>query len=111
MSNSCLFFAFVQRHNGLVNEEAKPSIKPFDRSQANGSAKVERTPSMWDLFHPNDDTRGQVPTNAMKYRRPLPQIKQTEQYGNVWQNAPYASDHQVDQSLYKPSMIKHAYAD
>jgi hypothetical protein len=51
---------------------------------------------MWDLFHPSEGTRGQKPNNPYKFRRPLPEIKRTEEYGQVWQTAPYASDYQSD---------------
>jgi hypothetical protein len=51
---------------------------------------------MWDLFHPGEDLRGHKPNNPHKFRRPLPQIQRTEDYGQVWQTAPYANDFQSD---------------
>jgi hypothetical protein len=61
---------------------------------------------MWDLLHPREVTRGQIPSNPFKYRRPLPEIKRTESYEHVWQKAPYASDFQADQFFQQPRAIK-----
>lgn len=55
---------------------------------------MERTSSMWDLFHPSDNARGKDNTNPYVYRRPLPQIRRTESSDQVWQTAPYANDFQ-----------------
>lgn len=57
---------------------------------------------MWDLFHPQEGLRGQKPNNPYKFRRPLPQIQRTEDYGQVWQTAPYASDYQHENPFSKP---------
>ena len=63
---------------------------------------------MWDLFHPSENIRGQIPNNPHKYHRPLPQIKRTPDYGQVWQTAPYANDYQFDQ---QPCTIKPVHID
>jgi len=60
------------------------------------SAKIERTASVWDLFHPSEGLRGQKPNNPYKFRRPLPSIQRTSDYGQVWQTAPYANDFQSE---------------
>jgi hypothetical protein len=89
----------------------KAPTYPIERNHPIPSAKPDRTACVWDLFHPNDDLRGELPSNATRYRRPLPQIKQTEKFDNVWQNAPYAPDYQVDQALYQRAMMKQADTD
>ncbi|CAF5173936.1 unnamed protein product, partial [Rotaria magnacalcarata] len=99
------------RQGSFINEEMKPPTYPIERSHPIPSAKPDRTACVWDLFHPNDDLRGELASNATRYRRPLPQIKQTEKFDNAWQNAPYASDYQVDQTLYQRAMMKQADTD
>lgn len=66
---------------------------------------------MWDLFHPSENLRGPNQTNPFKYRRPLPQIKRTEDYGQVWQTAPYACDFQEDNSFSRPPVIRQVNYD
>ena len=61
---------------------------------------------MWDLFHPTDELRGQKTNNPLKFRRPLPQIPRADDYGQVWQAAPFANDFQSDYSLEQASMAK-----
>lgn len=75
------------------------------RTQSIPSAKVERAASMWDLFHPHDNSREELPNNSRKYRQPLPQIKRTEKYEGTYQNAPYACDFQADQDFHQPSVV------
>lgn len=66
---------------------------------------------MWDLLHPKEGVRGQLPHNPYKYRRPLPQIKRVEDYGQVWQTAPYANDYQFDPKISQPPVIKQVTFD
>jgi hypothetical protein len=94
-----------------VIAEDKPQIPPAERFEKSSSAKVERAASMWDLFHPKEDLRGQGPLNPFKYRRPLPEIKRTEDYGQVWQTAPFANDYQFDHSFQPPPVIKQVNID
>lgn len=61
---------------------------------------------MWDLFHPAQHARGQIPNNPYKYRRPLPQIQHESDYGQVWQTAPYANDFQIQRCYQQPTMLK-----
>ena len=62
---------------------------------------------MWDLFHPSEALQGPKPTNPHKFRRPLPQISRAEDYGQVWQTAPYANDFQSDYSFEpRPPIVK-----
>lgn len=86
-------------------EEKKPFVRPQETNHP-ASAKIERAASMWDLLHPSEDFRGQKPNNPYKFRRPLPEIPRNEDYGQVWQTAPFANDFQSDYSLEQASMAK-----
>ncbi len=86
-------------------------MKPPERFESTSSAKLEPTSSMWDLLHPKEDVRGQLSRNPYKYRRPLPHIKPKEDYGQVWQTAPYANDYQFDLNLPQPPVIKQVNFD
>ncbi|CAF2583154.1 unnamed protein product [Rotaria sp. Silwood2] len=100
-----------RRHGAFVIEEQKPKVNSPEQFEPTSSAKIERTSSMWDLFHPAENFRGQIPSNPYKYRRPLPEIKRTQDYGQVWQNAPFANDYQVDQRCQPPYAIKQVNID
>jgi hypothetical protein len=66
---------------------------------------------MWDLLHPKEGMRGQVPLNPYKYRRPLPQIQRTEDYGQVWQTAPFANDYEFNHPFPQPPVIRQVNID
>lgn len=62
---------------------------------------------MWDLFHPEERFRGQQANNPYKFRRPLPEIPRADNNSDqVWQTAPYATEHQYDPSMSKPPLYK-----
>jgi len=98
-----------RRHGAFVIDEEKPQIKPPPKLPWTSLTKMERTASMWDLFHPSEDIRGQNPNNPYKFRRPLPQITPKEDYGQVWQTAPYANDFQLDNFSHQRPFIKQVY--
>ncbi|CAF0979503.1 unnamed protein product [Rotaria sordida] len=100
-----------RRHGAFVIEEEKPKVYPPKQFEMTSSAKLERAASMWDLFHPTEGFRGQISSNPYKYRRPLPEIKRTQDYGQVWQGAPYANDYLVDQRCQSPSAIQQVNID
>ncbi len=66
---------------------------------------------MWDLLHPSENLRGAKPNNPFKFRRPLPEIKRADDYGQVWQTAPYANDYQLDNFSYQPPVTKQITTD
>lgn len=66
---------------------------------------------MWDLLHPTENARGPIPNNPYKYRRPLPEIKRTPDYGQVWQTAPFANDFQNAESYQQHAMLKQVNID
>ncbi|CAF1002991.1 unnamed protein product [Adineta ricciae] len=100
-----------KRHGAFIIREQKSDEKPMERWDSTTSGKKERPSSMWDLLHPKEDVVGQRPHNPYKYRRPLPQIKRTPDYGQVWQIAPYANDFQFDPHLSQPSAVKEIHFD
>lgn len=106
-----LICLILQRHGAFIIKEQKSQEKPMERADTIASGKNERPSSMWDLLHPKEDVLGQRPHNPYKYRRPLPQIKRTPDYGQVWQTAPYANDFQFNPHLSQPSAVKEIHFD
>ena len=78
----------------------------MDRNRTNPSAKVERAGSMWDLFHPHNDADDQTPVNSRKYQRPLPAIKRTDSYNNIWSDpAAYAYNYNPNRDYNQAAMV------
>ncbi|CAF0869619.1 unnamed protein product [Adineta steineri] len=95
-----------RRHGAFIIKEQKSEVKPTQQSHFISSGKKEPTSSMWDLLHPKEHVRGQIPQNPYKYRRPLPRIEQAQDYGQAWQSAPYANDYQFDCPISQPPVVK-----